>query len=607
MDENDIVAPDAEFPSHLAASGDVAVSPDGRWVATGGGDGRVVIRALENPKKCQVVSRHDFQTGAVTSIAFSPDSRLLGACGADGTVVCWALDMQPEELPESYGDDVERIMSSNIGKFVERTREERRQDIIEEFGDEHEERDEAVAQLESEHPVNLVDPFLLLHSVVQCALRRPYHPEVDLGKSLLSVSENSVGPMIQLGETVTMLDLELPDQGDFIDKPDEPTFVEQLVEIVVRKEYEGAAADRERIRGKLHDIRMDLVKLIKANEEAPELEQVEKGEFVIDLDLRERLSKQGIELERFQVQAIHSEMLALDYIAARIKHQCIDSMVSGGRELRGFHACMVIQSYPVRSRTPEEERHVEVVLRLRRVEIEQNRMIDREMREQLAAQAEGMNGMDDGGAMMDNHGQRTRGAPGVPYGEMGGKGTAGGAGMIDDGGSVAGSGRALDAMAGFIGEGRLLTCGIDAEGYPIGTVEGSQRRVRLVGALPWARPGEKDAAEDAAAGTAAGGAAAAAGDEDDARVDKDGDEEGEDGESAGAVTMAHILGMGSRSIGALSKDNDAIAMFASMFQMLIDSDHDAAHMMDSDDIQMMREAQQSGILSGAPVHLGPTR
>lgn len=65
-----------------------ALSPDGRWLATGDPSGPVQVWNLEGLAATNIAS---FSAGTITDVTFSPDGRLLAACNEEGTVSVWEI------------------------------------------------------------------------------------------------------------------------------------------------------------------------------------------------------------------------------------------------------------------------------------------------------------------------------------------------------------------------------------------------------------------------------------------------------------------------------------------------------------------------------------
>lgn len=66
----------------------VALSPDGRWLAVGGGQGVIELWQVRPPRRVRPLVAH---ASAVTSLAFGADSSSLISGGADGAVKVWNL------------------------------------------------------------------------------------------------------------------------------------------------------------------------------------------------------------------------------------------------------------------------------------------------------------------------------------------------------------------------------------------------------------------------------------------------------------------------------------------------------------------------------------
>ena len=73
------------YDGHAKVAVAVAVSPDGRFLATGGGDGAIIVRRTDNMFNAVKITPHAFHSrGGVLALRFTNDSRYLLSAGADG-------------------------------------------------------------------------------------------------------------------------------------------------------------------------------------------------------------------------------------------------------------------------------------------------------------------------------------------------------------------------------------------------------------------------------------------------------------------------------------------------------------------------------------------
>ncbi|KAI9094382.1 hypothetical protein DFS34DRAFT_665339 [Phlyctochytrium arcticum] len=134
-----------------------------------------------------------------------------------------------------------------------------------------------------------------------------------------------------------------------------------------------ASSSQTDIPGRLQTLKDRLLKAIAKNESLPPLEQLDREEFVLDYEERDRLLGQAdgkVELVRRQIEEQNSRKRI---IGMRIKQECWDSMQVVGQAIKSFHPDPLtgrpttITNYPIRKRHEAVAEKLNRVMLLRKV------------------------------------------------------------------------------------------------------------------------------------------------------------------------------------------------------------------------------------------------
>ncbi len=74
---------------HTAWVGDIAFSPDGKILASGGGDGKILFWDIQNNQLANPIISTGTDSGIITSIEFSPDGKVLVSGDTDNKLILW--------------------------------------------------------------------------------------------------------------------------------------------------------------------------------------------------------------------------------------------------------------------------------------------------------------------------------------------------------------------------------------------------------------------------------------------------------------------------------------------------------------------------------------
>ena len=93
-------APAVCFPSDCGSVWSIRFSPDGKWTAAGCQDGSVQIRDLRGRSIMQLNGVHE---GQILSLGFSPDGRFLVSGSSEGRICVWDLSIQAPKWSQYLG------------------------------------------------------------------------------------------------------------------------------------------------------------------------------------------------------------------------------------------------------------------------------------------------------------------------------------------------------------------------------------------------------------------------------------------------------------------------------------------------------------------------
>eukprot|EP01135_Chromosphaera_perkinsii_P008931 Nk52_evm41s1524 gene=Nk52_evmTU41s1524 len=126
---------------------------------------------------------------------------------------------------------------------------------------------------------------------------------------------------------------------------------------------------KDTLKAKLRDLRTIILAKIVANDEADELQKLDRQEFTLDKELRSQLIAEG----DAQVAALQEknefENLERQYRKDMIKSMCWEAMKVKGKILLAIEDKTEVSNYPLRNMTEEEILEIERAKTLRKIEI----------------------------------------------------------------------------------------------------------------------------------------------------------------------------------------------------------------------------------------------
>ncbi|XP_015758446.1 PREDICTED: cilia- and flagella-associated protein 43-like [Acropora digitifera] len=135
-----------------------------------------------------------------------------------------------------------------------------------------------------------------------------------------------------------------------------------------REEAKKYADIKRKLRQEIQELRNTVLQMMSDNEQAPEIERLDRHEFNLDTDQRQKLVLEGEEKIKQVRGEIGQANLANQYLRNMIKKECWDAMVVKGRSVNAFHLPLSVSNYPMKERTKGELEQIEYVISQRKIE-----------------------------------------------------------------------------------------------------------------------------------------------------------------------------------------------------------------------------------------------
>jgi WD40 repeat protein len=145
--------------------------------------------------------------------------------------------------------------------------------------------------------------------------------------------------------------------------------------IIAEAKAKSEAKEIERVKSKLktrmQEIQDKLFAMLKANEKAPELEKLDRDEFVLDLQAKKKIEEKGREAATALKEEAKKKNLAQELLQQRIKIKTLDSMEVNSRVLSSFLTDQIVYNYTIRKLTPDETTKFKKIRSYRAIELKE--------------------------------------------------------------------------------------------------------------------------------------------------------------------------------------------------------------------------------------------
>eukprot|EP00825_Cyclidium_porcatum_P004670 TRINITY_DN1220_c0_g1_i2.p1 TRINITY_DN1220_c0_g1~~TRINITY_DN1220_c0_g1_i2.p1 ORF type:complete len:1061 (-),score=222.02 TRINITY_DN1220_c0_g1_i2:1563-4745(-) len=147
-----------------------------------------------------------------------------------------------------------------------------------------------------------------------------------------------------------------------------------LEEEYVKTQREQREKTKQDILTNIKDIEVSLNKLLKENEQADELEKLNRDDFVIDIETRDHIIQEGTKEREKMKDLAKNENFKLEILHKRIKDRTWDQMKEHLTALNGLDLNIIVYNYHIRKRSPQELLQMKQIQDLRKIEIKEKQL-----------------------------------------------------------------------------------------------------------------------------------------------------------------------------------------------------------------------------------------
>ncbi|XP_045425313.1 cilia- and flagella-associated protein 43 isoform X3 [Lemur catta] len=147
-------------------------------------------------------------------------------------------------------------------------------------------------------------------------------------------------------------------------------WIQQKSQEAIKKEVNLFSEKRKEIKRGIKALAKTVLKMMEENETVDNIAKLEQCEFGLDLEELKRLNDESEEEVAKMRKDAEMYNLAKSYLAELIKEECWRSMVVKGRALKCFHIPYVVENFPMKDRTEEEQKELERVIQQKKIEAE---------------------------------------------------------------------------------------------------------------------------------------------------------------------------------------------------------------------------------------------